>query len=304
LVRKGDILFVIDPRWYKAEFDRRQAEYEQARVRLENAERNATRAARLLATRAIASEAADASESQYQEAKGALLAAKSLMESARLDLEFTEVRAPIDGRVSRALMTAGNYVSGASSLLTRLVSVDPIYVYADVDEKSLLKFNALAEERKAAGDENVPVELELADEEGFPHRGFVESFDNRLDPNTGTILLRAIFPNPEGRMVPGLFARIRVPTSGSHPAFLVDESAIGTDQSQKFVLTLGTGNTVEYRKVKLGPTFGGKRIVREGLRAGEKIVVNGLQRARPGLPVSPEEETARVSGVGSKTAQR
>lgn len=304
LVRKGDILFVIDPRWYKAEFDRRQAEYEQARVRLENAERNATRAARLLATRAIASEAADASESQYQEAKGALVAAKSLMESARLDLDFTEVRAPIDGRVSRALMTAGNYVNGASSLLTRLVSVDPIYVYADVDENSLLKFNALAEERKAAGDENVPVELELADEEGFPHRGFVESFDNRLDPNTGTILLRAIFPNPEGRMVPGLFARIRVPTSGSHPAFLVDESAIGTDQSQKFVLTLGTGNTVEYRKVKLGPTFGGKRIVREGLRAGEKIVVNGLQRARPGLPVSPEEQTASVSRVGSKTAQR
>jgi multidrug efflux system membrane fusion protein len=304
LVRKGDILFVIDPRWYKAEFGRRQAEYEQARVRLENAERNAARAARLLATRAIASEAADASESQYQEAKGALLAAKSLMESARLDLEFTEVRAPIDGRVSRALMTAGNYASGASSLLTRLVSVDPIYVYADVDENSLLKFNALADERKAAGDENVPVELELADEQGFPHRGFVESFDNRLDPNTGTILLRAIFPNPEGRIVPGLFARIRVPTSGSHPAFLVDESAIGTDQSQKFVLTVGTGNTVEYRKVKLGPTFGGKRIVREGLRAGEKIVVNGLQRARPGLPVSPEEHTASVSGAGSKTAQR
>jgi RND family efflux transporter MFP subunit len=258
----------------------------------------------LLASRAIASETADTSESQFQEAKAALLAAKSLMESARLDLEFTEVRAPIDGRVSRALMTAGNYVIGGSSLLTTLVSVDPIFVYADVDENSLLKFNALAGERAAAGDRKVPVELELADEHGFPHRGSVESFDNRLDPNTGTILLRAIFPNPEGRIVPGLFARVRVPTSGKHPAYLVEESAIGTDQSQKFVLALGDGNTVEYRKVKLGPSIDGKRIVREGLRAGEKIVVNGLQRARPGLPVSPEEQTARLSNSDAKTAQR
>lgn len=304
LVKRGDVLFVIDPRWYQAEFDRRQAEYEQARVRLENAERMAARAARLLASRAISSETADTSESQFQEAKAALLAAKSLMEFARLDLEFTEIRAPIDGRVSRALMTAGNYVIGGSSLLTTLVSVDPIFVYADVDENSLLKFNALAGERGAAGDRKIPVELELADEQGFPHRGSVESFDNRLDPNTGTILLRAIFPNPEGRIVPGLFARIRVPTSGKHSAYLVEESAIGTDQSQKFVLALGDGNTVEYRKVKLGPSIDGKRIVREGLRAGEKIVVNGLQRARPGLPVSPQEQTVRSSNSDAKTALR
>ena len=307
LVKKGDVLFVIDPRWYQAEFDRRQAEYEQARVRVENTERMAARAARLLASRAISSETADTSESQSQEDKAALLAAKSLLESARLDLEFTEIRAPIDGRVSRALMTAGNYVSGVAggaSLLTTIVSVDPIYVYADVDENSLLKFNALAGERRAAGEQTIPVELELANEEGFPHRGSIESFDNRLDPNTGTILLRAIFPNPEGRIVPGLFARIRVPTSGKHMAFLVEESAIGTDQAQKFVLTLGDDNTVEYRKVKLGPTFEGKRIVREGLRPGEKIVVNGLQRARPGLPVNPEESTVSLSGPDPKTVRR
>ena len=307
LVKKGDVLFVIDPRWYRAEFDRRQAEYEQARVRLENTERMAARAARLLASKAISSETADTSESQYQEDKAALLAAKSLLESARLDLEFTEVRAPIAGRVSRALLTAGNYVSGiagGASLLTTLVSVDPIYVYADVDENSLLKFNALADERKAAGDPAIPVELELADEEGFPHRGAIESFDNRLDPNTGTILLRAIFPNPQGRIVPGLFARIRVPASRKHTAFLVEESAIGTDQSQKFVLTLGNGNTAEYRKVKLGPSIDGKRVIREGLRPGEKIVVNGLQRARPGLPVNPEEQAASVPNSDSKTARR
>jgi RND family efflux transporter MFP subunit len=307
LVRKGDVLFVIDPRWYKAEFDRRQAEYEQARVRLANTERMAARSARLLASKAISSETADTSESQFQEAKAALLAAKSLLESAHLDLEFTEVRAPIDGRASRALLTAGNYVSGiagGASLLTKLVSVDPIYVYADVDENSLLKFNALADERKAGGDQAIPVELELADEEGFPHRGTVESFDNRLDPNTGTILLRAIFPNPQGRIVPGLFARIRVPTSGKYAATLVEESAIGTDQSQKFVLALSDGNTAEYRKVKLGPSIDGKRVIREGLRPGEKIVVNGLQRARPGLPVNPEEQTVRLPNSDSKTARR
>ncbi len=307
LVRKGDVLFVIDPRWYKAEFDRRQAEYEQARVRLENTERMAARSARLLASKAISSETADTSESQFQEAKAGLLAAKSLLESARLDLEFTEVRAPIDGRASRALLTAGNYVSGiagGASLLTKLVSVDPIYVYADVDENSLLKFNALADERKAGGYQAIPVELELADEEGFPHRGTVESFDNRLDPNTGTILLRAIFPNPQGRIVPGLFARIRVPTSGKYAATLVEESAIGTDQSQKFVLALSDGNTAEYRKVKLGPSIDGKRVIREGLRPGEKIVVNGLQRARPGLPVNPEEQAVRLPNSDSKTARR
>ena len=185
LVRKGDVLFMIDPRWYKAEFGRRQADIdEQARVRFENTERMAARSARLLASKAISSETADTSGSQFQEAKAALLAAKSLLESVRLDLEFTEVRAPIDDRASRALLTAGNYVSGiagGASLLTKLVSVDPIYVYADVNENSLLKFNALADERKAGGYQAIPVELELelADEEGFLHRGTVESFDNR-----------------------------------------------------------------------------------------------------------------------------
>jgi RND family efflux transporter MFP subunit len=173
-----------------------------------------------------------------------------------------------------------------------------------VDENSLLKFNALADERKAGGDQAIPVELELADEEGFPHHGTVESFDNRLDPNTGTILLRAIFPNPQGRIVPGLFARIRVPASGKYAATLVEESAIGTDQSQKFVLALSDGNTAEYRKVKLGPSIDGKRVIREGLRPGEKIVVNGLQRARPGLPVNPEEQAVRLPNSDSKTARR
>jgi len=308
LVKKGEVLFVIDPRPYKAEFDQRTAEYEQAKARYDNTGRIAQRASKLLQQNTIASEAADNSISGFAEAKAGLLAAQAALDAARLNLEFTEVRAPIDGRVSRALLTVGNYVSGnagAASLLTTLVSVNPIYVYTDVDENSLLRFNTLAAKRQADGDTKpVLVEMELADEEGFPHKGYIESFDNRLDANTGTILLRAVFPNDDGRIVPGLFARIRVPASELQPTMLVDESAIGTDQAQKFVLTLDDKNNVVYRKVVLGPEINGKRIVRSGLTAGEKIIVNGLQRARPGLPVTPEEGVADKTDHSKKTAAR
>jgi multidrug efflux system membrane fusion protein len=297
LVKKGDVLFVIDPRWHQAEFERRQAEYEQAKVRLETADREAKRTGQLLANRAISTEEAEARDARFKEAKAALLVAQAARDTTRLDLDYTEIRAPVDGRVSRALVTTGNYVSGipgAASILTTIVSVDPMYVYADIDENSLLKFNALAAAQKLAGasDGKTPVELQLADEEGFPHRGYIESFDNRLDPNTGSILLRAVFPNTDERIVPGLFARIRVPLSARHPALLVEERAIGTDQGQKYVMSLSSSNTVEYRAVKLGPDVNGKRIIREGLQAGEQIVVNGLQRVRPGMPVVPQTEVA------------
>lgn len=297
LTKKGDVLFVIDPRWHQAEFERRNAEYEQAKVRLENAEREANRTGQLLSNHAISTEEAEARDARFKEAKAALLAAQAARDTAKLDLDYTEIRAPIDGRVSRALVTAGNYVSGipgAASVLTTIVSVDPMYVYADIDENSLLKFNALAQAQKLQGatDGKVPVELQLADEEGFPHRGHIESFDNRLDPNTGSILLRAVFENKEERIVPGLFARIRVPLSARHTALLVEERAIGTDQGQKYVLSLSSSNTVQYRAVKLGPDVNGKRIIRDGLQAGEQIVVNGLQRVRPGMPVAPQTEVA------------
>jgi multidrug efflux system membrane fusion protein len=297
LVKKGDVLFVIDPRWHQAEFERRQAEYEQAKVRLENAEREANRTGQLLTNHAISTEEAEARDFRFKEAKAALLASQAARDTAELDLDYTEIRAPINGRVSRALVTPGNYVSGipgAASILTTLVSVDPMYVYADIDENSLLKFNALAQAQKLEGgtDGKVPVELQLADEQGFPHRGYIESFDNRLDPNTGSILLRAVFDNKDERIVPGLFARIRVPLSARHPALLVEERAIGTDQGQKYVFSLSPSNTVEYRAVKLGPDVNGKRIIREGLKAGEQIVVNGLQRVRPGMPVAPQSELA------------
>jgi len=306
LVRKGDVLFVIDPRWHQAEFDRRQAEYEQARARLDNAKREAGRTVQLLENKAISTEEAESRQSRYSEAKAALLAAEAARNTARLDLEYTEILSPIDGRVSRELKTVGNYVSGVAgtgTLLTTIVSVDPIYVYADVDENSLLKFNALARSKKLAsnGDGQIPVELQLTDEEGFPHQGHIESFDNRLDAGTGSILLRAVFPNADGRIVPGLFARIRVPLSERYPAVLVEERAVGTDQGQKYVLTLTSTNTVAYRPVKLGPIVDGRRIVRSGLEAGEQIVVNGLQRVRPGMPVTPQTEAAAT--VNTQLAQ-
>jgi len=301
-VKKGDVLFVIDLRWHQADFDRRQAEAERARVQLENARREADRTKQLLPNNAISTEEGDARVSRFQEAKAALLAAEAARDFAKLDLEHTQVRAPIDGRVSRALLTEGNYVSGvsgATTVLTTLVSVDPVYVYADVDEDTLLKFNALAQAKKLEtnGDGGIPVELQLADEKGFPHRGQIESFDNRLDPNTGSILLRAVFANGDGRIVPGLFARIRVPVSERHPALLVSERAIGTDQAQKYVFTLTATNTVAYQSVKLGPSIEGQRVIRSGLEGGEKIVVNGLQRVRPGMPVAPQEEMAGNDGL-------
>jgi multidrug efflux system membrane fusion protein len=303
LVKKGDVLFVVDPRWHRAEFERRNAEYEQARVRLETAEREARRTEQLLASKAISTEEAEARQSRFSEAKAGLLAAEAARNFAQLDLEYTEVRAPIDGRVSRAIVTAGNFVSGMAgnaTLLTTIVTVDPVYVYADFDENSLLKFNQLIRTKKLSEIENgqVPVQLQLGNEEGFPHRGFIESFDNRLDAGTGSILLRAVFPNPDGQIVPGLFARIRVPLSEEYPALMVSESAIGTDQALKFVLTLSSSNTVEYRQVTLGPTIEGMRVVHSGLKEGEEIVVNGLARVRPGMPVQPESASATETQNG------
>jgi len=301
LVKKGDVLFIIDPRWREADYDRLQAEAERARVELEHAKREADRTATLLSNHAISAEDGETRIDGYQAAKAALAAAQAARDYAKLDLEFTQVRAPIAGRVSRALITEGNYVSGGSgagTVLTTVVSVDPVYVYADVDEASYLKYAALA----AAGrietntDGQTPVQLQLADEADFSHRGYVESFDNHLDESTGTILLRAVFRNADGRMVPGLFSRIRLPVSARYPAVLIDERAVGTDQARKYVLTLSPTNTVVYQAVVLGPEVEGGRVVRSGLHAGDRIVVNGLQRVRSGMAVVPHDEEGDTGG--------
>jgi RND family efflux transporter MFP subunit len=293
LVKKGDVLFVIDPRWNQAVFDQRQAEFDEAK-------REEDRVANLLTNKAISIEEADNRKAHYEETKAQL-------DSARLDLQYTEVRAPISGRVSRAILTEGNYVSGtagSASLLTTIVSVNPVYVYADIDEAAYLKFDDLVRSKMLGDDDGgqIPVQMELADETDFPHTGRIESFDNHLDPETGSILLRAEFTNDDGSLVPGLFARIRIPLSDRHPAMLVDDRAIGTDLSQKFVLVLTPTNTVAYQPVKLGPLVDGLRIVRSGLQPGDEIVVNGLERVRPGMPVQAEKEPAGTEGV--QTAQR
>lgn len=295
LVKKGDVLFQIDPRWNQAVYDQRKAEYEQAQS-------EADRIQKLLSNNAISKEEAEARKARAEVAKAAL-------DSAQLDLEYTQVRAPIDGRVSRALLTEGNYVSGvagSATLLTTIVSVNPVYVYADIDEDTILKFNELMAAGKLGStvDGKVPVELELADETNFPHKGYIESFDNQLNPDTGSILLRATFRNDDERILPGLFARIRIPLSEKHEAILVDERAIGTDQAQKFVLTLSPTNTVQYQTVELGPLVDGKRVIRSGLASGEKIVVNGMARVRPGMPVSPQTEEAKAPAAGVNVAQR
>lgn len=310
LVKKGDPLFQIDPRWHRAEFNRRAAEYESAKVRLANAEREAKRSKSLLENKAISTEESDQRQARFDEAKAMLLAAEAARDSAKLDLEYTTIRSPIDGRVSRELVTVGNYISGIAgnaTLLTTIVSVDPIYVYADVDENSLLKLNALKKAGKLSSDSNgkLPVDMQLGNEQEFPHSGFVESFDNKLDPQSGSILLRAEFPNAKGDIVPGLFARLRLPLGEKKPAVLIEESAIGTDQAQRFVLTLTTSNTVAYRPVKLGPVVDQKRVVREGLQSGEQVVQNlVMARVRPGMEIQPQAPSATNNSATVQTAQQ
>jgi RND family efflux transporter MFP subunit len=307
LVKKGDVLFTIDPRWHKAALDASEAAVAEARVRLDNAEREAKRATELRESQAISAEEAETRTSRLAEAKAGVLAAQAARETSALDLEFTTVRAPVDGRVGRALVTPGNFVSGvpaANTVLTTIVSVDPVYVYADVDEGSLLVLDRLMSQHALPLDEKgrVRVEVGLSDEDGYPHAGLIESLGNRLDAGTGTILLRAIVSNPDGTLVPGLFARVRVPSSSVRKTPLVPEVAIGTDQSQKFVLVLGDDSTVQYRAVKLGPALDGQRMVRDGLHAGEEIVVNGLQRVRPGSKVTPEREPVKSASLDTRSS--
>ena len=309
LVKQGDALFTIDARWHRAQYDLARAQAVQSAARADVAEREAKRAADLLAAAAISSEEADARRSRAIEARAAVASAQAALVTAQLDLEHTEVRAPIAGRVSRALVTPGNLVSGATgnaTLLTTIVSQGDAFVYADLDESTLLKFNRLLRENRfATHDGRIPVELELADENDFPRRGYIESSDNRLSASTGSLVLRLVFPNPDGALIPGLFARVRVPISAPQQALLISDRAVGTDQNQKFVFALGENNTVVYRTVKLGGAIEGKRIVRDGLKAGDQIVVNDLQRVRLGMTVAPEQlATADSTPLPTKVAQR
>jgi len=284
IVKRGDILFVIDPRQYRAQVDLAAAAVERAKVRLDIAEREAKRTGQLLATRAVSVEESDTRNSRLAEARTDLAAAEATLSTAKLDLEYTEVRSPIRGKISRALVTSGNLVS-SENLLTTVVSTGDVYVYADVDENTALTFDRLRREKKIDG--TVAVEMQVGDEKDYPHKGFIESADNRVDPATGTLVYRMIFPNEDESLVPGLYARVRLPVSEPAPALLVSERSIGTNQSQKFVLTVTPDNTVAYRTVKLGPVLQGKRVIREGIEPGDRVIVNGLQRVTAGMIVDP-----------------
>ncbi len=306
-VKKGDLLFTIDRRPYQAEYDRAEADHQRAENQADLAKNDADRAARLIATKAISEEDFDTKNKTYYSALAAVKSAEAALESAKLNLEFTEIHAPIEGRISRALVTEGNLVSGGvsgagASLLTTIVSLDPLYLYGDADERAILKYIRLSKEgtRDSARNKNIPAEAALADETGFPHKGFMDFVDNRVDPNTGTLRARGVFPNTDHSLSPGFFARVRIPGSGKYQALLLPDRALGSDQAQKFVYVVNAEKKVEFRPIKIGPMIDGLRVVKEGLKPGEQVIVEGLLRVRPGIVA----ETKPWEGATQTTAPK
>lgn len=289
-VKKGDLLFVIDPRPFKAQLDYAAAELERVRSRKELAANDMAQAERLFRVKAISKEEYDARQKGLREASSVVESASANVVTARLNLEFTQVRAPIDGRIGRELITPGNLVKSDETLLTTIVSTDPVYVYVDADERAVLKYRRLRQQqgRPDAGVEGTPVELALADESDFPHRGVLDYIAPREDTSTGTVTLRGVFPNDNELLSPGFFARLRVRAGAPYPALLLPDRAIGTDQAQRFIWVMNQKNQVEYRKIELGAHIGQTRVIKKGLDAGEWVVVEGLQKLRPGIQVNPE----------------
>jgi multidrug efflux pump subunit AcrA (membrane-fusion protein) len=334
-VRKGEVLFVIDPRPYEADFKHAKAQLDQARSQSALAKSERERASKLLQARAISQEEYDTRVAGLEQADANVEAAQAALDTASLNMTFTRVTAPISGRISRALVTEGNLVTTGQTLLTTLVSVDPIYVRFDGDEQAYLRYTKLARDyanahasaaansagkgnasvaapharkphgassldsaghapvlegdAQAAGEHaGAEVMVGLANEPGYPHQGIMVFVDNELDPTTGTIRGRARLENHDRAFTPGLFARVKLMGSNEYTALLINDSAIGTDQTVRYVLVVGADNKVQYRPVKLGPIIDGLRVVTDGLTAGETIVVNGLQRVRPGATVAPE----------------
>ena len=295
LVKQGDLLFVIDPRPFQASADRAKAQVDQAKAKVELAKADYDQAVKLKPKDAISSIEYNQRTFDYKDAQAALAAAEAQSETAQLDLSFTRVTAPISGRIGRKLVTPGNLVTGGTNgpeatMLAVITSVDPMYCYVDVDEASVQKYQRLAHEnrRVSARDARIPCFLQLANETDFPHEGYVDFVDNRVDPNTGTLRARGVFPNPNGELTPGYFGRLRVPGSGRYDALLVANTAIGTDQSQRTLLVVDPKtDVVEFRPVKVGPLFGGLRVVTDGLKPGEWVITNGAMKARPGTPVKP-----------------
>ncbi len=298
-VKKGDLLFVIDPRPYRAELNRAEGELERAKARLELAKNDLQRAEHLRRAKAISEEEYDARSKGQREAIAAVRAAEAAAQTARLNLEFTEVRAPIGGRIPRELVTpgnSGNLVSGGGgggTLLTIIVSIDPVYVYVDADERAVLKYRRLAEagKRTSARETRIPAKLALLDESEFPHQGYIDYIEPRMDPSTGTLRARGVFSNPNELLSPGFFARLRVPGSPPYQGLLVPDRAIGTDQGQKFVWIAKDDGSAEYRRIVPGTAAGQMRVISEGLQPGEWVIIEGIQKIRPGTKIEAERVT-------------
>jgi RND family efflux transporter MFP subunit len=295
-VKNGDLLYEIDPRPYQASLDRAVGDLARNRALMDKAKLNLARSERLKPSGAVSEDEYEQHVANLAVLKATIQSAEAAVRDAELNREFTKIASPIDGRVSRTRITVGNLVqvgSGDNAVLTTVVSTNPIYVYFDIDERTLLRYNQLAFKTGQVLHPNhlkelkFPVEIGLGSEEGFPHAGILDFADNRVDRTTGTLRVRGVFENPKEYLTPGLFVRVRIPFGDAHPALLVSERAIGTDQKQKYLLTVNKDNVVEYRPVKVGRLLDGLRVIDSGLKADEQVVVKGLQRARPGAKVQP-----------------
>jgi multidrug efflux system membrane fusion protein len=286
-IEKGALLFQIDPRPFQAEVNRLKAEQDRAKAQLELARSNHDRAKRLFEQNATSKEQFDSIATGVATAAANLAAVDAALDAARLDLEFTRVVSPIDGRVSRVLITPGNLVD-SSSRLTTVVSDNPIYAYFDADEQTYLEYAGIARDEDSQGPANKAF-VGLINEQGHPHEGRLDFIDNQINPVSGTIRGRAVLDNADGRFTPGLFARIKLVSMDSREVGLIDDRAIGTDLDRKYVLVLDETNTAQYRAVSVGRLVEGLRIITDGLSQGDVVIVNGLQRVRPGAPVAPTQ---------------
>ncbi|HEV7523182.1 MAG TPA: efflux RND transporter periplasmic adaptor subunit [Candidatus Angelobacter sp.] len=303
IVRQGALLFQIDPRPFQAEVDRLKGDLAEAKAALLRTQSDFERAERLHNNNGMSAEEYDRRAAARSQAEAHIASTQAALKGAELNLEFTRITAPITGRVGRAEVTAGNLVgSGPAQVrpLTTVVSLDPIYAYFDADEQTFLKYARVAEQTAGGNSHELKsqVALGLADEEGFPHIGRLNFVDNQVSSSTGTIRVRATLPNKDLALTPGLFARLKIQSNGTYKGCLAKDEAIATDLNQKYVLALDKNNALEYRVVKPGPMKDGLRVIRDGLHDGDLIVVNGLQRVRPGVVVKP----VRVSMAGDPTA--
>lgn len=294
MVKKGDLLFEIDARPFQAEVDRLRAELMRVEATVRRAQNDLERAQRLSSDNAMSPEEIDRRAAFAEESAAQVRAVQAALRAAELNLEFTRVTSPIDGRVGRAIVTAGNLVSsgpGEATLLTTVVSLDPMYASFDADEQTFQRYVKLAREGKRASAREIglPIQMALPADEGFPHRGELDFLDNQINSATGTIRGRAIFRNADRSLTPGSFVRLRLPGSNSYRAHLIQDRAVGTDLDKRYVYVVGKDGKVEYRVIQLGPVIDDLRVVRSGLNAGDVVVINGLQRIRAGAQVDTEK---------------